>query len=124
MAAIRANNVIAAIGKSENDAQQFNLLSNATLQSAEDFRELVVVEREGTVIKLGDIARVEIGETRGSSNARLDMDNTIYLSIWPMPGANEIEIGDCCLSHAGQHQRVTASRSDHQYCRRWHHLYA
>jgi len=94
MAAIRANNVIAAIGKSENDAQQFNLLSNATLQSAEDFRELVVVEREGTVIKLGDIARVEIGETRGSSNARLDMDNTIYLSIWPMPGANEIEIGD------------------------------
>ena len=94
IAAIRANNVIAAIGKSENDAQQFNLLSNATLQSAEDFRELVVVEREGTVIKLGDIARVEIGETRGSSNARLDMDNTIYLSIWPMPGANEIEIGD------------------------------
>ena len=94
MAAIRANNVIAAIGKSENDAQQFNLLSNATLQTAEDFRELVVVEREGTIIKLGDIARVEIGETRGSSNARLDMDNTIYLSIWPMPGANEIEIGD------------------------------
>jgi len=94
MAAIRANNVIAAIGKSENDAQQFNLLSNATLQTAEDFRELVVIEREGTIIKLGDIARVEIGETRGSSNARLDMDNTIYLSIWPMPGANEIEIGD------------------------------
>ena len=94
MAAIRANNVIAAIGKSENDAQQFNLLSNATLQTAEDFRELVVIEREGTIIKLRDIARVEIGETRGSSNARLDMDNTIYLSIWPMPGANEIEIGD------------------------------
>ena len=94
MAAIRANNVIAAIGKSENDTQQFNLLSNATLQTAEDFRELVVIEREGTIIKLGDIARVEIGETRGSSNARLDMDNTIYLSIWPMPGANEIEIGD------------------------------
>ncbi len=94
MAAIRANNVIATVGRSENNAQRFNLLSNATLQTADDFRRLVIVEREAAIIRLGDIARVEIGETRGESNARYDNDTTIYLSIWPMPGANEIEIGD------------------------------
>ncbi len=94
MAAIRANNVIATVGRSENNAQRFNLLSNATLQTADDFRRLVIAEREAAIIRLGDIARVEIGETRGESNARYDNDTTIYLSIWPMPGANEIEIGD------------------------------
>ena len=94
MAAIRANNVIATVGKSENASQQFNLLSNATLQTADDFRRLVIVERDEAIIRLGDIARVEVGETRGESNARFDNDTTIYLSIWPMPGANEIEIGD------------------------------
>jgi multidrug efflux pump len=94
MAAIRANNVIATVGRSENSAQRFNLLSNATLQTADDFRRLVVVEREDAIIRLGDIARIEVGETRGESNARYDNDTTIYLSIWPMPGANEIEIGD------------------------------
>jgi multidrug efflux pump len=94
MAAIRANNVIATVGKTENSAQQFNLLSNATLQTAEDFRGLVVAERSGSVIRLGDVARVEVGETRGTSNARLDQHTTLYLSIWPMPGANEIEVGD------------------------------
>ncbi|HEY0963571.1 MAG TPA: efflux RND transporter permease subunit [Pseudomonadales bacterium] len=94
MAAIRANNVIATVGRSENSEQRFNLLSNATLQTADDFRRLVVVERENAIIRLGDIARIEVGETRGDSNARFDNDTTIYLAVWPMPGANEIEIGD------------------------------
>ena len=94
MAAIRANNVIATVGKTENAAQQFNLLSNATLQTAEDFQRLVVVERDGAVIRLGDIARVEVGETRGTQNSRNNQVPTMYLSIWPMPGSNEIAIGD------------------------------
>ena len=92
--AIRANNVIATVGKSENSQQQFNLLSNATLETAQDFRELVIAERGGAVIRLGDLARVEIAETRGTDTARLNQETTIYLSIWPMPGANEIGIGD------------------------------
>lgn len=94
LAAIRANNVIATVGKSENSQQQFNLLSNATLETAEDFRQLVIAEREGAIIRLGDVARVEMAETRGTDTARLDQDTTIYLSIWPMPGSNEIAIGD------------------------------
>ena len=94
MAAIRANNVIATVGKTENNAQQYNLLSNATLQTADDFKRLVVSQKEGAVIRLGDIARVEIGETRGTSNARFNQRTNLYLSIWPMPGSNEIVIGD------------------------------
>ncbi|MEY4642192.1 MAG: hypothetical protein RLZZ227_2186 [Pseudomonadota bacterium] len=94
MAAIRANNVIATVGKTENAEQQYNLLSNATLETADDFRNLVVADRDNGVIRLGDIARVEVGETRGSDNARYDNDTTLYLSIWPMPGSNEIAIGD------------------------------
>ncbi|HWK53369.1 MAG TPA: efflux RND transporter permease subunit, partial [Hyphomicrobiales bacterium] len=94
MAAIRANNVIATVGKTENETQQFNLLSNATLQTPEQFRRLVVTEREGAIIRLGDVARVELDETRGTTNARYNQDTTIYLAVWPMPGSNEIEIGD------------------------------
>ncbi len=94
MAAIRANNIIATVGKTENAAQQFNLLSNATLQTAEDFQRLVIAEKDAAVIHLGDIARVEIGETRGSTISRNDQKTTLFLSIWPMPGSNEIAIGD------------------------------
>ncbi len=94
LAAIRSNNVIATMGKTENQRQQFNLLSNATLQSEEDFRQLILSNRDNGLIRLGDVAQVEMGETRGSVEARYDQDTTIYISIWPLPGANEIAIGD------------------------------
>jgi multidrug efflux pump len=94
MNALRANNVIATVGKTENAQQQFNLLSNTTLQTPQEFERLVVAERDGVVIRLSDVARVEVGETRGVENARYNQDTTIYLAVEPMPGANEIEIGD------------------------------
>ena len=94
MAAIRANNILATVGRTENDLQQFNLLSNTTLQTAEDFRNLVILERDGVILRLGDVARVEVGETRGTDSARDNQQQTMYLGIDPMPGANEIAIGD------------------------------
>ncbi|OUS29401.1 multidrug efflux protein [Gammaproteobacteria bacterium 45_16_T64] len=94
LSALRANNVIAAIGKTENQSQKVNLLTNGTLTSADDFRLLVVSNIDGVVIRLQDIARVEMGEDRGTITARFDQETTIYISIWPLPGANEIAIGD------------------------------
>lgn len=94
MAALRANNVIATVGKTENAQRQFDLLSNATLQTVDDFKQLVIANIDGAVIRLQDVARVELGETRGSSNARYNTEVTVYISIWPLPGANEIAIGD------------------------------
>ena len=92
--AIRANNVIATMGKTENDQRQIHLLSNATLETVSDFEQLVVSNVDGAVIRLGDIARVELGETRGTVKARYNQKTTVYISIWPLPGANEIAIGD------------------------------
>ena len=92
--AIRGNNVIATMGKTENDQRQIHLLSNATLETVADFEQLVVSNIDGAVIRLGDIARVELGETRGTIKARYNQKTTVYISIWPLPGANEIAIGD------------------------------
>lgn len=94
MAAIRANNVIATTGKTENSEQEINLLTNSTLETEEDFRQLIVRNRENSIVRLGDIARVQLGETRGTINARIDRKSTIFVSIWPRPGTNEIAIGD------------------------------
>ncbi|RLP55900.1 MAG: efflux RND transporter permease subunit [Ketobacter sp.] len=92
--AIRSNNVIATMGKTENSRQQINLLSNATLATVEDFQQLVISNKDGVVIRLGDVARIEMGETRGTIAARYNQKTTLYISIWPLPGANEIAIGD------------------------------
>ncbi len=92
--ALRANNIIAAIGKTENQQQQINLLSNATLKTTNDFEQLILRNINGAFVRLGDVARIEMGEDRGTISARFNQETTIYISIWPLPGANEIAIGD------------------------------
>ncbi|MEM6935070.1 MAG: efflux RND transporter permease subunit [Pseudomonadota bacterium] len=93
-AALSRNNVISTLGRSESRDQRINLLSNATLSSKKDFEALVVRDSNGVQIRLGDIARVERGEEEGTVIARLTDQESVFISIWPLPGANEIEIGD------------------------------
>lgn len=94
LAALQSNNVIAAVGKTENSQQQIHLLTNATLTSVDDFKRLIVRRTDNGILRVGDIARVELGEDRGSIDARYDNQQLLYISVWPLPGANEIEIGD------------------------------
>lgn len=92
--ALRSNNIITAIGRSENDQQRLNLLTNATLQTVADFEQLVVKHSDGAQVVLGDIARVELGEEEGEMIARFGNQSSIYIAVNPLPGANEIAIGD------------------------------
>ncbi len=93
-AALRANNQISTIGRSENDQQRISLLTDTSLTSVEEFKTLVIRENNGVQIRIKDVADVELEEEEGVVTARLDEQVVLYISVWPLPGANEIEIGD------------------------------
>lgn len=93
-AALRSNNIIATIGRSENNQQRINLLANTTLKDVEDFERLIVRETSNTLTYLKDIARIELGEEEGEVIARVSQKDSVYISVWPLPGANEMVIGD------------------------------
>ena len=92
--ALRANNLVATIGRSENDMQRISLMTNTSLQTAADFESLIVRKVGNSVLRISDFARVELGETEGETSARFNKDTVLYISVWPLPGANEIDIGD------------------------------
>ncbi|MFT5573701.1 MAG: multidrug efflux pump [Cryomorphaceae bacterium] len=92
--ALRANNLIATVGKSENNAQRIGLMTDTSLSTVEDFERLVVKEVNGTLIRLSDVASISVGEDEGEVNARSSKDTVLFISVWPLPGANEIDIGD------------------------------
>ncbi len=100
-AALRNNNVLSALGRTESDARQLNLLTNATLQSVEDFEDLIISNQGGTLVRLRDVARVELGEDRGEDLSRIDDSATVFVSVWSVPGANAIEIGDAVYERLG-----------------------
>ncbi|MFD2167035.1 efflux RND transporter permease subunit [Thalassotalea euphylliae] len=100
--ALETNNTIATLGYSENSRQRIDLLANTTLQTVEDFQQLVIKDEDGATIRLADVATVELGEEEGFVTARLDHQDTIFLAVWPLPGSNEIDIGDALYKKLDQ----------------------
>jgi multidrug efflux pump len=91
-AALRRNNYLAAVGRTKGNLVQVNLLANTDLRSASEFEELIVADRGGAIVRLRDVARVERGAEEADMIAKYNKTEGVYLGIWPVPGANEIEV--------------------------------
>ena len=91
-AALKRNNFLAAIGRVKSENIQVDLLTNTDLRSVEEFEELIVSQRDGATIRLRDVASVELGAEEAMSMAMYGGGEAVYLSVWPLPGSNEIEV--------------------------------
>jgi multidrug efflux pump len=93
-AAIQRNNYLAAVGQTKGNLVQVNLLADTDLRSAREFEDLIVADRGGAVVRIRDIARVELGAEEADLMAKYNESPSVYLGVWPLVGANEIEVGD------------------------------
>ncbi|HEY8369071.1 MAG TPA: efflux RND transporter permease subunit [Thermodesulfobacteriota bacterium] len=91
-AALQRNNYLAAVGQTKGNLVQVNLLANTDLRAVEEFRDLIVAERNGAVVRLSDVARVELGAEEADMVAKFNDREAVYLGIWPLVGSNEIEV--------------------------------
>src|SRR6187551_1171524 len=55
---LACNNYLSALGKTKGSMVSVNLVANTDLRTPEEFRQLVVKEQNGVVVRLGDIADV------------------------------------------------------------------
>jgi multidrug efflux pump len=91
-AALRRNNYLAAVGQTKSDQVQVNLLANTDLRSVDEFANLIVADRGGAIVRLRDVARVELGAEEADLIAKYNTWEGVYLGVWPLVGANEIEV--------------------------------
>lgn len=92
--ALQRNNYLAAVGQTKGNLVQVSLLADTDLRTVEDFERLVVSEREGALVRLADVARVELGAEEANLVAKYNRDESVYLGVWPLVGANEIEVAE------------------------------
>ena len=64
--ALSNNNYLSALGNTKGSMVSVNLIANTDLRSPEEFRQLVVKQDKGVVVRLGDIADVVLGADRKS----------------------------------------------------------
>jgi multidrug efflux pump len=91
-AALQRNNYLAAVGQTKGNLVQVNLLANTDLRSTAEFNDLIVAERKGALVRLRDVARVELGAEEAGMVAKYGDKEAVYLGIWPLVGVNEIEV--------------------------------
>jgi multidrug efflux pump len=90
--ALQRNNYLAAVGRTKNELVQVNLLANTDLRSAAEFRDLIVSERNGAIVRLSDVAKVELGAEEADMVAKYSNKEAVYLGVWPLIGENEIDV--------------------------------
>src|SRR5262252_2329564 len=95
--AISAQNVQAAVGRIgarpiSNDQQlQLNIQTKGRLTSPKEFENIVVrTNPDGSVLRLGDVARIELGAANLDRDTRFNGGPAAAIAMYQSPGANAI----------------------------------
>ena len=96
--AIQQQNVQAAVGRlgarpTSNDQQlQLNLQTKGRLASVADFQNIIIrTNPDGSVLRLDDIARLELGAANLDRSTRLNGAPAALVAIYQAPGANALK---------------------------------
>ena len=90
--ALVANNYQAAVGKTKGDAISINLNAATDLHTEGEFRELVVTERDGTIVRLRDIATVVLGAENYDTSVAFQGEYATFIAIDTLPNANALTV--------------------------------
>lgn len=91
-AALAANNYLSAVGNTKGALVQVNLTANTDLHTEEEFRQLVIKRENDTIVRLQDVATVELGAEDYDTTVTMNGESTVFLGILPLPTANTIEV--------------------------------
>jgi len=90
--ALAQNNYLSALGRTKGSMVSVNLVANTDLQTADEFRQLVVKEKDGVVVRLGEIADVVLGAESYDSEVRFSGQTATFMGIWVLPTANSLDV--------------------------------
>jgi multidrug efflux pump len=90
-AALAANDYISGIGTTKGQMVQVNLSASTSLHSAAEFRNLVIKQSGGAIVRLQDIANVTLGAEDYESEVGFDGKRAVYIGIQVAPSANLLD---------------------------------
>jgi HAE1 family hydrophobic/amphiphilic exporter-1 len=97
--ALQEQNLIVAAGKLgaspslPNQQFEYSIQAKGRLKTVEEFGQTIVRARSnGNFVRLSDIARLELGSQNYGVQARLNGNETAFLVIYQLPGANATEV--------------------------------
>jgi len=89
---LASQNYLSAVGQTKGSMISVNLTAKTDLHTAEEFRQMVIREQDGRIVRLGDIADVVLGAEDYSSSLTFNGLVATGMSISVLPTANSIDV--------------------------------
>ena len=91
-AALQANNALAAVGSTKGTMLSVSLVANTDLKNVDEFKKLVVAQRNGTIIRLSDVAEVVLGAEDYNTEVKFGGQTATFMGIWVLPTESTVEV--------------------------------
>jgi len=91
---LQRNNFLAAVGRLKGEYVSIDLGASTDVSNVEDFRNLVVSSSSDTLVRLRDVADVELGAEDYETTTMYKGIPAIFVGIEPAPGQNPLEVAN------------------------------
>lgn len=93
-AALGANNFLSAVGSSKGQMVSVPLTAGTDLHSIEEFRNLSLKQTGDSIVRLGDVARVDLGSENYDFNVAFGGVRSVFIGIKVAPEANILDVAE------------------------------
>ncbi|MEI6339572.1 MAG: efflux RND transporter permease subunit, partial [Verrucomicrobiota bacterium] len=69
-----------------------NLIANTDLKTVDEFQQLVIQQRNGAIVRLGDVADINLGAESYEEDVRFSGQKATFMGVWPLPTANTLDV--------------------------------
>lgn len=90
--ALSKNNFQTSVGETKGELVVYNVQANTDLHDVKTFENLVVSNVNETLIRLKDIAKVELGSQSYDSNVFFDHKQAVFVGVVATPEANPLDV--------------------------------
>jgi len=90
--ALAKNNYLSALGSTKGSMVSVNLIANTDLRTADEFRQMVLKESNGTVVRLGEVADVQLGAENYDQDVKFNGETATFMGVWVLPTANSLDV--------------------------------
>lgn len=89
---LASNNFLTAAGTTKSEYVAISMTAKTDLNSAEAFGRLIVRSSKGSIIRLRDIARIELGSQNYDTSVTFNGKKAVFIAITPTPTANPLTV--------------------------------
>ena len=90
--ALSSNNYLSTLGGTKGTLITVNLVANTNLKSVNEFKNLVLKERNGSIIRLQDVADIVLGAESYDTDVRFSGQKAIFMGVWVLPTSNSLDV--------------------------------